>query len=381
MSFTNEAPGAWCARHYPEHLALLKQLAAIPAPSHREQQRAAFIRDWLLAHGAKGIYIDDACNVVLPFPCGGMGKYSVFAAHTDVVFPDETPLPIREEGELLIGPGVGDDSANVAALMLCAKYLLSHGLTPRRPVLLVFDSCEEGLGNLKGMRQLMADYAGQVEEFVSFDLTWSTLVTRAVGSERWRVRASTRGGHSYNAFGAPNAIHILAQLIGALYRQPVPGENGQKTTYNVGTISGGTTINTIAPRAEMTYEYRSDCREGLEQMRRQFLALVEQARGDAWELSLELLGERPCGSGVDGARQQSLLERCANSVQRVTGQRPVPCSLSTDANLPLSLGIPATTVGLYQGAGEHTREEYVRLDSLTPGLNIALELLLPLFEG
>ena len=370
----------WCDLHQEEHLALLKELAAIPAPSHQEEQRAFFIRSWLLAQGTSEVLVDKANNVLLPFGCDCEQPITVYAAHTDVVFPDTTPLPIREEDGKLIGPGVGDDTANVAALMLCAKYLLTHSITPKEPVLFVFDSGEEGLGNLKGMRQLMADYAGRVKEFVSFDLTWNTIVTQAVGSERWQVRAITQGGHSYNAFGVPNAIAHLAQLIAQLYQQSLPQQPGQKTTYNVGTIQGGTSINTIAAQAEMTYEYRSDNRDCLAQMRQQFHTLVENSSTSQVRFETELLGERPCGGDVDLQALEQLLKRCSRAVEQVTGTVPVPCSLSTDANLPLSLGVPSTTIGLYQGAGEHTREEYVRLDSLSPGLAIALSLILPSFE-
>lgn len=369
----------WCAQQYPEHVALLKQLAAIPAPSHHEEQRVSFIRDWLLAQGAAQVLIDQAQNVILPFGCDGRDDISVYAAHTDVVFPDTAPLPVEERDGKLFAPGVGDDTANVAALMLCAKYLLKH--TPRDPVMLVFNSCEEGLGNLNGIRQLLSDYAGRVRQVVSFDLTWSTLVTRAVGSQRWRVQVTTCGGHSYNAFGNPNAIAYLAELVTALYRQPLPDAPNQKTTYNVGTIQGGTSINTIAQEAELTYEYRSDDRACLDQMRQQFFALVEQMQSPQAQFQLTSIGNRPCGGLVEPHALSILLSRCSGAVERVTGTVPVPCSLSTDANLPLSLGIPATTVGLYQGAGEHTRQEYVRLDSLTPGLQIALELLTPHFDG
>ena len=368
----------WCAQQYPEHLSLLKQLAAIPAPSHHEERRVAFIRDWLLAQGAKQVLIDQAQNVILPFGCDGRDDISVYAAHTDVVFPDTDPLPVKEQDGKLFAPGVGDDTANVVALMLCAKYLLKH--IPREPVMLVFNSCEEGLGNLKGIRQLLSDYAGRVRQMVSFDLTWSTLVTRAVGSQRWRVRVTTPGGHSYNAFGSPSAIACLAELVTALYRQPLPDVPDQKTTYNVGTIQGGTSINTIAQEAELTYEYRSDDRACLEQMRQQFFALVEQNQSPQAQFELIPIGDRPCGGPVEPDALSALLSRCSEAVERVTGTAPTPCSLSTDANLPLSLGIPATTVGLYQGAGEHTRQEYIRLNSLTPGLQIALELLTPHFD-
>lgn len=362
----------WCDEHFAEQLALLKTLAAIPAPSHREEKRAAFIRDWLIGQGAGEVVIDPALNVVLPFGCEGRKDIRVFMAHTDVVFPDTDPLPVREEGGRLYAPGVGDDTANVTGLMLCAKFLLAHPECLKEPVLMVFNSCEEGFGNLKGVRQIMADYAGRVAELISFDLEYTAMVNRAVGSERWLVRAETCGGHSYSAFGNPNAIACLSELVCKLYSQPIPQVPDTKTTFNVGTIQGGTSVNTIAQNAEMTYEYRSDDHTCLEQMRRQFLSLVEKSEF----LSIEPLGERPCGNAVPREAQNRLLNRCAAAVETVTGAAPTFCSASTDANIPLSLGIPATTFGLYLGAKSHTREEYIEIESLKPGLRIALTVLM-----
>lgn len=375
-----EALFAWCDSHAGEHLELLKTLAAIPAPSHHEELRAEFIRDWLLGCGAEDVRIDEAKNVVLPMGCDSQEPIRVYMAHTDVVFPDMTPLPVREEGGRLYAPGVGDDTANVTALMMCAKYLLSSGLTPREPVLLVFNSCEEGLGNLKGVRQIMSDYAGRVGELVSFDGQYTAMVVRAVGSERWRVKVSTCGGHSYGAFGAPNAIVHLADLIGGLYRQPVPQRPDRKTTYNVGTILGGTSVNTIAQQAEMTYEYRSDDPDCLRQMRQQFLELVEAARCPEASFELTLLGERPCGNAVPEEAHRRLLDRCAQAIVDVTHVEPGYRASSTDANIPLSLGIPATTFGLYLGARSHTREEYIETESLRTGLKIGLLILAASFR-
>jgi len=362
----------WCEDHFDEQLQLLKTLAAIPAPSHQEHRRAEFIRDWLLKQGAEEVIIDPALNVVLPFGCEGRADIRVYMAHTDVVFPDTDPLPVRPEGSRLCAPGVGDDTANVSALMLCAKFFLAHPEALKQPVLVVFNSCEEGFGNLKGVRQIMADYAGRVAELVSFDLEYTSMVNRAVGSERWLVKAETCGGHSYSAFGNPNAIACLSDLVCRLYEQPIPQVPDSKTTYNVGTIRGGTSVNTIAQSAEMTWEYRSDDHSCLEQMRRQFLALVEMAQF----VTAEPLGERPCGNAVPPDAQQRLLDRCAAAVGEITGQAPRFCSASTDANIPLSLGIPATTFGLYLGARSHTREEYIEIESLKPGLKIALTVMM-----
>ena len=365
---------AWCGEHFEEQLALLKVLAAIPAPSHHEEKRAEFIQNWLNQQGADSVFIDKALNVVLPLGCDGRDDIRVFMAHTDVVFPDTTALPVREENGYLYAPGVGDDTANVTALMLCAKFLLSHPQCVKNPLLLVFNSCEEGFGNLKGVRQIMTDYAGRVREMVSFDLGYDAMVCRAVGSERWLVRSQTVGGHSYSAFGNPNAIAELSKLVCRLYEQEIPQIPGTKTTYNVGTIQGGTSVNTIAQNAEMTYEYRSDDHACLMRMREQFLSVAARFEG----ITLEALGERPCGNAVPQDARQALLDRCAATVTEITGTAPKFCSASTDANIPLSLGIPATTFGTYLGAKSHTREEYIEIESLKPGLKVALAVILDL---
>lgn len=366
----------WVDENFAEHLPLLKILAAIPAPSHHEEKRAEFILNWLVRAGANDAYIDKAKNVILPFGCEGRRDITVYSAHTDVVFPDLTALPVRQEGSILYAPGVGDDTANVAAVLTCAKYVLQNGLRAREPVLLVLDSCEEGLGNLKGIRQIVHDYAGRIKEMISFDCTMGEgLVSRAVGSERWRIKASTIGGHSFGDFGRPNAIHLMAGLINRLYEQKMPDWEEQKTTYNVGTITGGTSVNTIAQDAEILYEYRSDDKMALDYMRRQFLETMEDVTGRDIRWEKELLGERPCSDDVDATAEERLLTRCENAIRIITGEPVTRRSGSTDANIPLSMGIPAVTFGLYQGGGAHTREEWLDIESLKPGLLVGLSLI------
>lgn len=366
----------WCEEHFEEQLSLLKTLAAIPAPSHNEEKRAKFIRDWLVSAGARNVTIDEAKNVIVPFFSEKDSTYLLCMAHTDVVFPDTDALPVLEENGRLYAPGVGDDTANVVAMMLCIKFLLSHPGICGRPILFVFDSCEEGLGNLKGVRRIMADYSGKIKEMVSFDLQSHSIISRAVGSERWEVSVSTTGGHSYNNFGNSNAIACLSKLIAVLYEQPLPQKQDSRTTFNVGTIAGGTSVNTIAQNAVMTYEYRSDDPECLTAMRRQFQALLDEMQEDSVIFSSKSIGNRPCGSKISGESHEKLIKRCVEAISSVYPMEPVLCSGSTDANIPLSLGIPAATFGLYRGAGAHTRQEYVETDSLTPGLKIALHFLL-----
>lgn len=371
MNFTRQVLYSWCESQFEEQLTLLKTLAAIPAPSHHEEKRVAFIRNWLQRNGAQTVIVDDAKNVILPL--GELGDaFPVFMAHTDVVFPDTDALPVREENGRLMAPGVGDDTANVVALMLCARFFLTHPDLLPEPMLVVFNSCEEGLGNLKGVRQIMADYPGKVREFVSFDCTYRAIVSQAVGSHRWKVTANTEGGHSFSNFGNPNAIAKLAELIGQLYQQEIPSLPGSRTTYNVGLIQGGTSVNTIAQSAEMAYEYRSNDRECLAIMEKQFHELVTRANCEDVKFTVLSLGQRPCGGDVPADAHAALLNRCQQAIAAVIGEEVPFCAASTDANIPLSLGIPAATFGLYLGGGAHTREEYLEIHSLTPGLKIAM---------
>ncbi|MBO4406548.1 MAG: M20/M25/M40 family metallo-hydrolase [Clostridia bacterium] len=366
----------WIDGYFDTHVELLKTLAAIPAPSHHEDRRVAFIKNWLEEAGAEGVYVDSAKNVILPFGLELPGKITVYMAHTDVVFPDLTPLPVRAEGGNIYAPGVGDDTANVVGVLTSVKYILEHGLKPREPVLLVLNSCEEGLGNLDGSRQIMKDFAGRVGELISFDGGYKGGMTvRAVGSERWRIRCRTVGGHSYGSFGNPNAIHRLAGLIMRFYEQPLPDWEDQKTTYNVGTISGGTSVNTIAQDAEMLYEYRSDDRKALQFMHDQFFRILEEAKGPDASFDAELLGERPCSGEIDEEAFERLLARCEKEIAKVAGEPVKRHSGSTDANIPLATGTPAVTFGLCVGEKAHTREEWVNVESLREGLPIAINLI------
>lgn len=364
--------------HAKEAMELLMELAQIPAPSHKEYKRAEFCKNWLLDQGAEGVYIDDALNVVYPINCTGSNPISVFMAHSDVVFPDTTSLPLSVSNGKIFCPGVGDDTANVVALLMCAKYIAQHGMLPEnRGVLLVVNSCEEGLGNLKGNRKIMETYGSQVDEFVTFDGSHNKLVNRAVGSQRYRVEIHTAGGHSYGDFGKPNAIALLASMIERLYAIEIP-ERG-KTTYNVGTISGGTSVNTIAQSAQMLYEFRSDEKDALKDMEKQFWAIIKDFQNHGIEVSATLLGNRPCGY-IENNKQKELTKRAEKAVTDHFRVAPVSGSGSTDCNIPLSMGIPAVCVGCAETYGAHTREEFVVVSSLKPGLCVAFQLVLHCFK-
>lgn len=364
-----------------EAYELLKTLARIPAPSNHEEKRSEFCKQWLLDHGVQNVTIDEALNVQIPFEVTDDNPLTVIMAHLDVVFPDMTELPLKEEAGRLCAPGVGDDTANLVVLLMAARYLTEKKLTPTDGgVLLVCNSGEEGLGNLKGCRHIMKTYGHRVKELISLDGGMKGIVSKAVGSKRYRVEICTEGGHSYGAFGNRNAIAYMAALIDSLYSMKVP-QNG-RTTYNVGTISGGTSVNTIAQQCEILYEFRSDAREDLTIMDRHFEAAIEYFRAKGVTVNVELLGERPCGAPVDEDKQAALMERCQNSMSLYNGGvRPQGSSGSTDCNIPLSMGIPSACFGCYSGHGAHTREEYVETDSLLPGFKLGLHFINSYFGG
>lgn len=366
---------------YEEELELLRTLAQIPAPSGHEERRAEFIRDWLLAQGAPvgAVRIDEAKNVILSLPAGagsggGDDGLAVFAAHTDVVFPDTDPLPLAESPTRLLAPGVGDDTANLVGLLLAARWFLRHRAPLDRPLLVVANSCEEGLGNLAGTRELFRHYAGRVREFTSFDLYLGTHVTHAVGSHRWRVICHTQGGHSWENFGRDNAIEALCSFIEDLYRLDLPTR--AKTTVNVGRFVGGTTVNSIAEEASVLVEYRSSSEECLEEMYGKFVVLVEEHLKEKSRIDAKLIGRRPASGEVVPDGQDELIAATDRVIRELGGVTPEHHESSTDANIPFSLGIPAHTVGTVAGGLLHTREEWVEKESLRRGLAVILALML-----
>ncbi len=353
---------------------ILLTLCRMPAPSHKEDERAKFCRNWFVSAGGKDTYIDAAKNVICPWHMSEDKPILVFMAHTDTVFPDLTPFEPVVTDERINCPGCGDDTANLAILMIAARYMMQHELPIGCGVLFVANSCEEGLGNLKGSRQLMKDYGSRIRAVVSFDGYLEGITHRAVGSHRYRVEIRTEGGHSYANFGNPNAIHLLSSLIDTLYAIKVPDEMGY-TTYNVGCIEGGTSVNTIAQNASMLYEYRSDDRAGLEFMHQAFEQAIDDFRAKGIDVRVEMIGERPCSGHPDAGMMKWLENTAQHAIRAYAGVLPRLGSGSTDCNIPLSMDIPAVCPGLISGGGAHTREEYILRKSLLPGLKAGLAML------
>ena len=255
-----------------------------------------------------------------------------------------------------------------------AKFFIEEKILPENGIMFVCDACEEGLGNLKGSKHIMAKYGNRVQEFVSFDGTARGMCTGAVGSKRYEVEILTEGGHSYGAFGNRNAIAYMASLINTLYNIKVPTRG--KTTFNVGTISGGTSVNTIAQQASMLYEFRSNDQQDLAEMEHHFNSAIEYYRTKGITVNVNLVGDRPCASPIDPEKHQVLIDRALEAVKTHYNIDAKTGYGSTDCNTPLSMGIPSLSVGGYIGSHAHTREEYLLIDSLHPGLKVIFDLVL-----
>lgn len=361
--------------NYDRYLSELLQLAAIPSPSGDEGRRAEWIKNYLESFGAKGVYIDQALNVIYPYHAQNCKELVVFLAHSDTVFPDTTPINITMDDQKIYGPGIGDNTTSLTCMLEMARFFTENSILPSTGFLFVANSCEEGLGNLKGTRQIMEDFAGRIKEVVAIDgSSFGVFVNDAVGSKRYKVEVKTEGGHSYGAFGNRNAIYYMSQIIASLYAMKVPAMG--KTTYNVGKIAGGTSVNTIAQQCEMLYEFRSDKREALALMDDMFQSVIAAYAKMGIAVAIELVGDRPCKGDVD-------LEELTQRVTKVGakfGWKMEPRASSTDCNIPLSMGIPSICISVYQGQKAHTREEFVIKDSMRTGMRYLAAFLLSYVE-
>ncbi len=361
--------------YYNLTLKLTEELCKIPAPSGLEDKRAEYIKNYLHNLGYVNAYIDSAKNVIWDIK-GNNDTYTLFMAHTDTVFSDLEPLPYIDDGELIKCPGVCDDTVCVAMILAFCKFLKDVGFKVEKSILFSANACEEGLGDLKGCKQIFKDFANKIDIMFTLDGGYNHICNKSVGSHRYKVVCKTQGGHSYGAFGRTNAIEVLSNIVSKIYQIEVPKKDGTKTTYNVGTICGGTSVNTVAQSAEMLCEYRSDDNDCLVVMEEKFYQIFNQVKNDYPDatITIELVGNRPGMGNVDKEKLAKASQMVIEIQEKHSGSEVKESSGSTDCNIPHSLGIPAICVGVYKGAGVHTREEYLQKESVRIGLNILNDL-------
>lgn len=353
----------------PRVLELAVSIQQIPAPTFAEAYRADFICRRFEEHGLRDVSTDRIGNVYARYPGAGKKTALVITAHTDTVFPQETDLRVKRQANRISGAGIGDNSLGVAALfgiLWALEGRASRGGPSRLlpgDLWLVANTAEEGLGNLAGMRAVVDRFGEGVLAYLVLEgMALGQVYHRALGVSRYRITVSTGGGHSWVDYGSPSAVHELARLITELSAMPLPAS--PRTTMNVGMVQGGTSINTIAPHAHMELDLRSESEVMLRELVSRVAERVRDANRPGVSVDWELIGERPAGSlPVDHP-----LIRLVTREIAALGIQPVLSIGSTDANIPLSRGLPAVCLGITTGGGAHTVDEYIHTAPIAQGL-------------
>jgi tripeptide aminopeptidase len=344
-------------------LDLTVQIQQIPAPSFAEAERAQFVRRLFEAEGLRDVSMDGVDNVFACLPGEGKGKPLVVSAHLDTVFPIETDLSASRRKGRILGPGIGDNSLGVASLLGLLWFLRERGVKLPGDLWLVANVCEEGLGDLRGMRAVVDRFGRDVQAYLVMEgLSLGYIQHRALGVQRYRITAKTAGGHSWSDYGQPSAIHELSKLVTQLIAIPLPPD--PRTTINVGRMNGGTAVNTIASEAWLELDLRSESVRVLTEMAGVVEQLCEAANMPEVRVEAEVIGRRPAGE----LPVQHPLVRLANECLKEQGIEPKLMIGSTDANIPLSRGLPAIVLGVTNGARAHTTSEFIRTEPVERGM-------------
>src|SRR5688500_18186547 len=340
------------------------ELTEIEAPPFKEQRRAEEFKRRLEALGLRNVRIDSEGNVIGERPGTGNGPVVMLSGHLDTVFPEGTSVKVTRTGTRLAAPGIGDDGRGLAVILAVARGLRDANVRTPGTILFVGTVGEEGPGNLRGVRHLFGSgKPGRIDHFISVDGTGDGVTNGGVGSHRYRVTYKGPGGHSYGAFGMPNPIHALGRAMASIGDIQVPAQ--PRTTFNVGLISGGTSVNSISATGSMDVDLRSESQAELDKIDAQLRRAVEAAlvaENARWPRSnvkltvqIDTIGIRPAGSLPDTA----LIVRTAQAAGRALGLSPETGASSTDANIPIALGISAITLdGGGRGSGAHALDEW-----------------------
>lgn len=362
-------------------------ITEIPAPPFKEEARGRAYADMLRAAGLKDVTIDEVGNVIGLRPGSDpKAKAVVMSAHLDTVFPEDTVIKVRREGDTLHAPGIGDDSRGLANLLAYVRALDTAKIRTKAPILFVATVGEEGPGDLRGVRHLFTKGAwkDRIGAFFSIDGSDPAgVVTGGVGSKRYRVTYKGPGGHSFGAFGIVNPMGAVAGSIERLYRIQPPAT--PKTTYSASVIGGGTSVNSIPHDIFVEYDMRSESAAELAKLDTQFVALVDAAvaaenaaRSTASgriSADKKVIGERPAGTTADN----SAIVAATRAAIAAKGFSAKLTGSSTDANIPMSLGIPAVTIGAGGSGGRaHALDEFVVVErqSSLQGMSVGLLALL-----
>ncbi|MGE5251275.1 MAG: M20/M25/M40 family metallo-hydrolase [Bacteroidota bacterium] len=344
-------------------IELALQIQQIPAPTFGEAQRADFILKRLQAEGLSDVSQDALGNVCARLPGRGNGRPLIAVAHMDTVFPSGTRLDVRREAGRIHGPGLGDNSLGVAALFGLAWLLRERGIELDGDLWLCADVAEEGLGDLRGMRAVVDRFGRSVLGYLIIEgLALGHVYHQAVGVRRYRIAARTAGGHSWSDYGQPSAVHELARLVTQLTGLHVPAQ--PRTTLNVGVISGGTTVNTLAAEASCELDLRSEEARALAALAAEAERMIAAANRPGVSIEARVTSQRPTGQVPADHR----LIRLAMDCLAGRGMEGILTSGSTDANIPFSLGIPSVVLGVTTGGGAHSLREFIDVAPVRTGM-------------
>jgi acetylornithine deacetylase/succinyl-diaminopimelate desuccinylase-like protein len=340
-------------------------IQSIPAPTFGEEARAQFLRSELESAGLPQIVGDTAGNLLARVP-GGLRPPLIVCAHMDHVYPAGTALGLQRGSQRIIGPGIADNAIGLAALVELAHDLRAS--PPAGDVWLVATVAEEGLGNLAGMRRVVERFGSRVSAYLALEgMTLGHVYHRALPARRFRVHARTQGGHSWTHSDRTSAIHALIRLAGMLLDLELP--SSPRTTLNIGRMAGGTTVNSVAAEASLEIDLRSENEDTLRALADSVAAMVGAYAAPGLQTVLEPIGERPGGElPIDHPLVQAAGRCLAQAGER--NWRPEICS--SDASLPLSLGLPALCLGLTTGGKAHSLVEYIDTEPLSRGYRAAL---------
>ncbi len=352
-------------------LDLACQIQQIQSPTFDEGERAAFMGEQFNQQNLEDLHQDSAGNVLARLP-GSIptNKPILVSAHLDTVFPRQPELPLLRTDDRIIGPGIGDNALSLAALISIVKWVKKSERSFTGDVWLAANVCEEGLGDLRGIRALVDEFSNQVQAYIILEgMGLGNIYHRGLGVSRYRIHVETPGGHSWSSYGQPSAIHEIGKLISRLVDLPMPGS--PRTTLNIGVISGGTTVNSIASNAFFDIDLRSASSQTLSFIETQVFTLANNFNQGDVHIRIEPIGKREAGE----IPADYPLVQAARCVIEDLGLVPKLEIGSTDANLPLSRGLPALCIGLSQGAKAHTMEEFIYTAPARNGLTQILQLL------
>jgi acetylornithine deacetylase/succinyl-diaminopimelate desuccinylase-like protein len=349
-------------RNEPSVIQQQIKICEIPAPPFKEEVRGQELKRLFEGLGLRDVRIDRAGNVIGVRPGKAAHPNLVFAAHLDTVFPEGTDVKVKVDGDVLKAPGIGDDCRGLALMLGVIQALNEAHVETPGTITFVADVGEEGLGDLRGMKELFgATLKGQIDKFFSVDGLGLSIANIGVGSNRYRVTFKGPGGHSYGAFGMANPIQAMGRAIAKIDAIEVP--TTPKTTFNVGRVGGGTSVNAIPFECWMEVDMRSADAASLKAVDDKFKAALQQAveeENKRWNnrgpvsVSAELVGLRPGGQTAES----DPIVRTALAVSQAMGFKGSLYEGSTDANVPMNLGIPAITIGGGgSGSGAHSLEE------------------------